>query len=216
LDIAGSLDALLNVSDNSSSVNASINECPIQSIEDLVHLQLTQNAYNRAMAVVQTAFEIVGSAVESYWLWLGDEKERIINNIAVPVQHVSHTYVEVSALDLLDLRKELPDEGYSILGWGHSHADFGVFFSGIDWQNQERIFFETSNYARLRNSRIKYCYGSTFNIRSQHFIQLTLQTKSRILQHRLVTIEIIPNLVGEESDLAILKHQLRTKFRFGI
>ncbi len=146
--------------------------------QDLLKLKISEFAFKKVKTVVKSAFEALNHAVESYWLFLGDS---IIRDIIIPHQHVSHAFVEVDGTNILNLKKEIRESNLEILGWGHSHADFEVFFSGTDWQNQKRVFNETSNYAIIERKNtievskviIKYSYGSTFNIHEDNFVQLT-------------------------------------------
>ena len=166
--------------------------------ENLLTLKISEFAYKKVKTLVKSAFEALNHAVESYWLFLGDN---IIRDIIIPYQHVSYAFVKVDGINILNLKKQIKESNLEILGWGHSHADFGVFFSGTDWRNQELIFNETSNYVIIKRRNhdtvlkniIKYSYGSTFNIHEDNFVQLTWQKPEGQIQHSRANLEIIPS-----------------------
>ena len=194
MKIGSSIEDLYNPQNNKLK---NLSEFREVDFENLFTLKISEFAYEKVKMVVKSAFEALNHAVESYWLFLGDN---IIRDIIIPYQHVSHAFVEVDGINILNLKKQIKESNLEILGWGHSHADFGVFFSGTDWQNQELIFNETSNYAIIKRKNndavskvvIKYSYGSTFNIHEDNFVQLTWQEPGSRIQHSRANLEIIP------------------------
>jgi len=197
MKIGSTIEELYNYQKENLSGTSKINYREIK-FEDLLKLKISEFAYKKVKKVVKSVFEALNHAVESYWLFLGDN---IIQDIIIPYQHVSHAFVEVDGINILNLKKQIEESNLEILGWGHSHADFGVFFSGTDWRNQELIFNETSNYAIIKRKKddsvskviIKYSYGSTFNIHEENFVQLTWQEPEGQIQHFRVNLEIIPS-----------------------
>ncbi len=197
MKIGSSIEELCNAHNNILKTELNFRYREID-FENLLTLKISEFAYKKVKTVVKSAFEALNHAVESYWLFFGDN---IIQDIIIPYQHVSHAFVEVDGINILNLKKIIKESNLEILGWGHSHADFGVFFSTTDWRNQERVFNETSNYVIIRRKKentvskviIKYSYGSTFNIHEDNFVQLTWQEPRGSIQHSRVNLEIIPS-----------------------
>jgi proteasome lid subunit RPN8/RPN11 len=188
--------------------------------ENLLTLKISEFAHKKVKTVVKSAFEALNHAVESYWLFLGDT---VIQDIIIPYQHVSHAFVEVDGINILNLKKIIIESNLEILGWGHSHADFGVFFSGTDWRNQNRVFNETSNYVIIKKKKkkkkekvskdiIKYSYGSTFNIHEDIFVQLTWQEPGGSIQHSRAKLEIIPSNCDLKFDFKSFGREIHKYF----
>ncbi|QEE16247.1 hypothetical protein DSAG12_02077 [Promethearchaeum syntrophicum] len=103
---------------------------------------------------------------------------------------------------------------------GHSHADFGVFFSVTDWRNQTRLFNETSNCIVIKTKNkdtvskvfTKYSYGSTFNIHEENFIQLTWQEPRGPIQHSRAKLEIIPSKNNLNFDFKFYRKEIHKYF----
>ncbi len=163
----------------------------IPSLEDLKILKMTETAFRKVSCTLRAAFAASGRAVESYWLYMGDG---IVRDIIVPQQTVSGAHVQVHFEDILELKDTIRQSDLPIMGWGHSHANFGVFFSGTDWANQERLLHETSNIVFLQdeNRQIKYVYGSTFNIHGDTYIQFTYTGAAGQISHEKIGLQIIP------------------------
>jgi hypothetical protein len=187
----------------------------IETIEELKLLKITNFAYQKIRMVIETAFEVKSHAVESYWLYLGDD---MVREILVPIQSVSGAFVSIEPEALLEIKDQLLKfPNYKILGWGHSHADFGVFFSGTDWRNQERLYYETTNYAIKGQKRVKYVYGSTMNVWNDKYAQLTFQFENEKLENVQIPIEIVSEkLIGDISSVIVsdeFKDFIRTRFK---
>ncbi|MHA1648072.1 MAG: hypothetical protein ACTSVL_10910 [Promethearchaeota archaeon] len=195
MKIGSSIEDLYNPQHN---ILKNLSEFKEVEFENLLTLKISEFAFKKVKIVVKSAFKAQNHAVESYWLFLGDN---FIKDIIIPYQHVSHAFVEVDGINILNLKNEIKESNLDILGWGHSHADFGVFFSDTDWRNQERVFNETSNYVIIKRKNnkadseiiIKYSYGSTFNIHEDVFVQLTWQVPGRVIQHSHVNLKVIPS-----------------------
>ena len=195
MKISSSIEDLYNPQHN---ILKNLTEFREVEFENLLTLKISEFAFKKVKIIIKSAFEALNHAVESYWLFLGD---KFIQDIIIPYQHVSYAFVEVDGINILNLKKIIVESNLEILGWGHSHADFGVFFSGTDWRNQKRVFNETSNYVNIKRKKknivskviIKYSYGSTFNIHEDIFVQLTWQESGGPIQHSHAKLEIIPS-----------------------
>ncbi len=178
------------------------------------------------MIVVKTAFEVRGQAVESYWLLLGDTK---IRDIIVPNQDVSFASVHVNSTDVLQMKNEIHNNKWKILGWGHSHANFGVFFSGTDIRNQERILHETNNYAMIdfepdgklrrkydlqQEMEIKYSFGSTLNIHEDKYAEVIWMDESKNIYKKKIEIEVENEQLTESelTELKLFKKEIEKRF----
>jgi hypothetical protein len=215
-------DSLLEILLEKRCIPPTVIPVTIDSIQDLTVLEINENAFAKVMLVIETAFEIAKSAVESYWFYVGSEDHpNRVEEIIVPSQSISHAFVSVSITDIIEiqpfLKAELETHKWRILGWGHSHADFGVFFSGTDWQNQTRIFHETMNYARVSDEEkklIKFSYGTTFNIHKKLYGNLTFQRPRGELQHTELSFKIISNSSETKMDETFFKEELKAKLRY--
>ena len=214
MKIGSSIDELYN---SQHKILKNLSEFREVDFENLLTLKISEFALKKVKTVVKSAFEALNHAVESYWLFLGD---KIIQDIIIPHQHVSHAFVEVDGMNILNLKNKIKKSNLDILGWGHSHADFGVFFSDTDWRNQERVFNETSNYVIIKRKNneadskiiIKYSYGSTFNIHEDVFVQLTWQESGGPVQHSLAKLEIIPSERNSKFDFKYFSKEIHKYF----
>lgn len=216
--VADSLEALFEesakkINSNSPTDQSIASDLPIiASIEELNALTITTNAYAKIKCVIQTAFDVMKHAVESYWLLLGDQK-RIVRDIIVPEQSISAAYVRVDAEKLLEILPEIHQRtDLCILGWGHSHGSMSVFFSGTDVQNQERVFNETSNYSIMQDSRIKFSFGSTFNIREEKYAEVIWQDVDLIVHKSKIPVNIIKEIDSIAVDLVAFRNKIVRKF----
>jgi len=216
MKICSTIEDLLG-SQNTFSLSSVNNDNREVEFNDLLILRISDFTYRKIQIVIKTAFKALNHAVESYWLFLGN---KCVEDIIIPYQHVSHAFVEVDAMKILDLKNIIRESKMNILGWGHSHADFGVFFSETDWRNQERIFNETANYAIVKRKKnklinksiIKYSYGSTFNIHGEKFVQFTWQEPNKKIQHLLAKIEIIHNKNNENFNYFSYEKEIQKYF----
>ncbi len=200
--VANSIEELLAENDKQTSASATHSEIlwhfRNMELEELKTLKISRYAFDKMMYTLRQAFKVKRSAVESYWLLVG---ETYVKDILIPEQSVSHGYVSVSARGILKIAKFIQEHKIKILGWGHSHADFDVFFSGTDRGNQMTVFYETTNY--IKNSKgelIKYCYGSTYNIHEKVYAILSYQFKGEDVRSVEIPHEIIDD--GRQFDLA--------------
>jgi hypothetical protein len=191
--VANSIEALL--AENDEQTSASVTDSDVlghvrnMELEDLKTLKISRYAFDKMLYTLRQAFKVKGSAVESYWLLVGDT---YVKDILIPEQSASHGYVSVSERGILKISKLIQENQIKIMGWGHSHADFGVFFSGTDRGNQMTVFYETTNY--IKNSKgelIKYCYGSTYNIHEKVYAVLSYQFKDEEVRSVEISHEII-------------------------
>lgn len=182
----------------------------VGALADLNMLKMTEIVYRKISCTLRAAFAASGKAVESYWLYAGDG---IVRDIIVPTQTVSGAHVHVHLEDILGLKEYIRETGMPIMGWGHSHANFAVFFSGTDWANQEKLLHETSNivYLEKENTQIKYVYGSTFNIHGETYIMFTYTGEDGEIIHKKIELRIIPTGSATFNEREYMK-ELAEKF----
>jgi len=153
--------------------------------------------------------------LEAYALIIGSEN--IIDDIIIPIQTCSHTSININAEDLLLLMPAIQKQNLTVLGWTHSHANFDVFFSGTDTQNQKTILAETSNFKIIEGHRAKYCYGMTVNVHQKVFGMASTQFPSGNIHSKQVTFKILTSPDdGALSDLEkiTLSRILRNNIKF--
>ena len=197
------------------------------TLSDFFSLTLTKYAWEKCKIVVKGAFEELGQAVESYWLLLGDN---IVRDIIVPKQDVSFAFVHVDSENILDMKNEIHANKLNILGWGHSHANFGVFFSGTDVRNQERTLHETNNYRKILkveeseygpelniepDKLIKFSYGSTINIDQDKYAEIIWTDESQKIYTKKIPLKILETPLNdqEKKRLNQFKQTIRNRFQ---
>ena len=193
-----------NQNDNKIEILGNVRKC---ELEELKVLRISKFAFDKMIYVAREAFKVKKSAVESYWILVGD---KYVQDILIPEQSVSHGYVSVPIEGIMKISMYIRENKLKIMGWGHSHADFSVFFSGTDRGNQITVFNETVNY--ILNSRgelIKYCYGSTYNIHANVYAVLSYQrekgeVKSVEIGHEIIDDGRVFDPKIEEIDLSKL------------
>ncbi len=159
------------------------------SSEDLEVLKIREHIFDKMLYVAKHAFEIKRHAVESYWLLLGNYD---VEEILIPKQIVHGASVRVPLDAVVEMQRQIRKDHLKVLGWGHSHANFGVFFSGTDRFNQKNVFNGTTNYYIFPNGQlVKYAYGLTINIHGDSYGRLTYQERKGKIMHKEIPVEII-------------------------
>ncbi len=163
-------------------------------------IQITAHALQKMFFMAKEVVRIFNEPLEVYALAIGSTK--VIQDILIPVQTCSFTSIHINAEDLLSLMPAIQKQDVTVLGWTHSHANFGVFFSETDIQNQKIILAETSNYIFLDGHRVKFCYGMTVNINQEVFGMVSTQFSSGNIHSKPVSFDVLesPN-EGSLSDL---------------
>ena len=177
------------ISDNETTLNDLRKDALKMELKDLLELRISDYAFNKMIYVAREAFVIQMHAVESYWLLIGT---KIVEDILIPKQIVSSASVRVPINNLRTIQKRIREEHLKILGWGHSHSNFGVFFSSTDKSNQNTIFNGTTNYILTsKDELIKYSFGSTFNIKGAKYGVLTYQKEYERIKNIEIPVKII-------------------------
>ena len=155
---------------------------PIKSIP------ITRYALQKLFILAEEIVKLFHYPVEVYCLVFGTDS--LIEDFIIPKQSSSSAFVHINSRALLELSTEIREKNLIILGWAHSHANMGVFFSGTDDKNQATLLSETSNYMQLDNTQVKYVYGMTVNIRHDYFGVVSTQYPCGRIEHREAKIQI--------------------------
>ena len=176
-------------------------------------------ALEKLFMVAEETTTVCKRDLESYAYLMGDEETGVVKDILIPKQRVSGAYVSINEVHVLEIKQFIEEYQknkkirLSVLGWGHSHANMSVFFSGTDNNNQKTIFTGTSNYKYLPespNTRVKYCYGMTVNLRRQTYGEITTQFPDTSLH----TIQSNFNIIGDypkDWDEGALRKNIRNE-----
>ncbi|UYP47019.1 hypothetical protein NEF87_003304 [Candidatus Lokiarchaeum ossiferum] len=154
----------------------------------LRQIHISSRALHKMFFMAKEVIRLFNEPLEVYALAVGNSE--VIEDILIPRQMCSHTSIHINAKDLLSLMPEIQKQDVNVLGWTHSHANFSVFFSGTDTQNQKTILAETSNFRTLNGSRVKFCYGLTVNIHQDVFGMVSTQFSSGKIYSNQATLEI--------------------------
>ena len=172
-------------------------------------------ALEKMFLMANTIYSVFREPFEIYALCLG--KDRYIYDLLIPEQFVSYASVHIDPVFLTNLRPQLAEQPYDVLGWTHSHANFDVFFSGTDQQNQLTVLHDTSNYTTLDSHRVKFSYGMTVNNQHQTYGVVTTQYPSGEIVHLRAQIQIVedtaphttPDIIKKELAVIIKKKVFR-------
>lgn len=222
--VADSLESLFSLPLSTSKEIKSANKketCILKSLTEeqeeslaIRQISITSRALQKMFFMAKEVIRLFNDSLEVYALVVGTLD--VIEDIIIPSQICSHTSIHISPEALLSLMPEIQNQNVTVLGWTHSHANFGVFFSGTDSQNQKTILAETSNYMCLNGSRVKFCYGLTVNVKQDIFAMVSTQFSSGKIYSNQAKLEIIssPNDgVLSEFEEATLSQILRDNIR---
>ncbi len=145
-------------------------------------------ALSKMFWMAEAVYSVFHEPYEIYALCLG--KDRHIYDIIIPNQSVNYASVHIPSTSLVDLKIELLNTPYEVLGWTHSHANFSVFFSGTDNMNQNVILHDTANYTTIQGIQVKYVYGMTVNLNHQVYGVVTTQYPSGEIVHQPARIRV--------------------------
>jgi hypothetical protein len=110
-------------------------------------IYITSGALAKAYAYARIACDVAKTMTECYGLLITPKaaKDRIVRDIFFPSdQEVMYTDVKLGAEYVIKAGREIDALGYKVLGWQHSHADFGTFHSGTDDENSLIVLNEIS------------------------------------------------------------------------
>lgn len=189
---------------------------PISSIK------ITENALKMLFSMAKQMKHVFGKDYEVYAFLVGNDD--IVTDILIPPQTVSYTHISISPNDLMQLVEPIEKYNLKILGWGHSHCDFSVFFSNTDDENQMRILNETENYKEFTTDdghiiKMKFAYGVTVNINGEVYGEVTTQFPcGAVFNRENVPIEVIKSerKINEKLLDVVIKHDLKHFVRVGM
>ena len=187
-------------------------------LDDFIkNFKISKYALEKMFYVAQESFKIANAPVESYWLLAGRE---YVEDIIIPDQTVTHASVKADPEAIMALKPEISDKKLNILGWGHSHADFGVFFSGTDESNQKTILHQNTNFIDVDGVYYKYCYGMTVNVHRDVYCRFAYLDGDNyhnvIAEYQIIDSGVDFDPEKEELDLAnkIRTHEMRRNLSF--
>ncbi len=149
---------------------------------------ITRSAYNKMIIIAQEVSKLLNQSMEVYALCIGNNG--IIEDILIPHQKVSSISIHINASEILSLAPYIRTNNLNIIGWVHSHGDMSAFFSSTDDSNQITVLNDTSNYTKVNNVRVKYCFGITVNLREELFGIVTTQFPSGNIVNEKAIFEI--------------------------
>jgi hypothetical protein len=88
------------------------------------------------------AYAKISGDNECYGFLISPKKSEdgiIYNAILAPGQEVSGAHAGINAVSAANAKAEIENMGYKSMGFWHSHGSFGVFHSGVDDGNMERL-----------------------------------------------------------------------------
>ena len=88
---------------------------------------------------------------------------------------MTYVSINIDPESILELADFIRANNVTVLGWAHSHADFGVFFSGVDARNQQTLLAETTNYLIRDDMKLKFAYGMTVNTHTHKYGVISTQ-----------------------------------------
>jgi len=114
---------------------------------------ITRSALGKAYAYARLACEVLEESVECYGFLVTPKsaKDRIVRDVYLaPNQHVSSADVKIDGESIIQSGREIDKNGYRVLGWWHSHADFDPFHSGTDDENMMKVLnaIAATNFVR--------------------------------------------------------------------
>lgn len=146
------------------------------SLSPLDKIYLNPIALLKMFWMAEAVYSVFHEPFEVYALCLG--KKGKIYDILIPHQIVSYASVYIDHSAIHELRPHILSLPYEVLGWTHSHANFGVFFSNTDDTNQATLLHDTANYTEIEGIRVKYSYGMTVNMHWQAYGVVSTQFPS--------------------------------------
>lgn len=123
-------------------------------------LYITDFALAKARAYAGLAKDYTGSYTECYGFLLGsaNKKSRLVDDVYfAPGQEVNAAHVNIPSKKVIDAGSYIREKKQlkRILGWWHSHANFGTFHSGTDDENLITVLNQIAptNYVNLYEER---------------------------------------------------------------
>lgn len=115
---------------------------PTRKINLFSQAYITNWALKKARTYAELACDVLEESVECYGYLITPKEvtNRVVRDVYLaPNQKVSSAGVEVSGKNVIKAGREIDKLDYKVLGWWHSHADFGTFHSITDDENMMKI-----------------------------------------------------------------------------
>ena len=106
-------------------------------------IEITEDAFRKIMTYARLCnpYEVYFYAIHH-----NSVRDLMITDVYLPNQRASEIDVKINERDDTEaLEKILGDEDKIIVGWSHSHVNFGVFHSGTDKQNFKDVLYTLRN-----------------------------------------------------------------------
>jgi len=109
-----------------------------QIIAELSPIKITRYAFEKANYISTRICEIAGRPLEIGFYFLdepinGREPDIVIRDVYIgQEQTVEHLHCDITSIGDIRSFKDIKSMKKRIVGWGHSHADIGTFYSGED------------------------------------------------------------------------------------
>jgi proteasome lid subunit RPN8/RPN11 len=213
--IADGLEALLGIntqSEDKEQANKRFRTCPLP----LNNIKISKRAMEKIFLMASSVAEIYETPLEVYALCIGENG--IITDILIPSQSVSYVSIHIKPESILELTPYIRENQLNIIGWAHSHANFGVFFSSTDDRNQITLLSETSNFTIEEEMRIKYAFGMTVNTHRDSYGIISTQFPCGKISQEISQITIIDpeSHIADIFELkARIKKEVEQKVHFG-
>ncbi|MHA1610956.1 MAG: hypothetical protein ACTSYU_02795 [Promethearchaeota archaeon] len=207
--VGDSLEQLLNLPSSKSTPRDEFfnpSEDPLEYIQDFkpIHeIPITGLALEKMFILAQEVFSITQNKVEVYSLSIGTD--HIIKDILIPAQNVGMASVFVEESAILEIIPTIRANNLTVLGWNHSHANFSVFFSGTDIENQQILLTDTANYRKWKGIPVKYVYGMTVNVQKEIYGVISTQIPTAKIFNVEASFKIIDPLPINWTDTEIRK-----------
>ncbi len=210
--VGDSLEQLLNLPSSKSSPRDEFfnpSEDPLDYIQDfspIDEIHITGMALEKIFILAQEVFSITQNKVEVYSLSVGTDHN--IQDILIPSQNVGLASVFVEETAILEIIPTIRANNLTVLGWNHSHADFSVFFSGTDRNNQQILLADTANYRKWKGIPVKYVYGMTVNVHRDVYGVISTQIPTGKIYNKEAIIKVI-DPITEDWDDSELRKEIR-------
>ncbi len=178
-------------------------------------IKIRKSALEKIFILAQSVERIFGRPLEVYCICTGEKD--VITDILIPKQNITYVSINIEPQHILALAPEIREKNLQVLGWAHSHANFGVFFSGTDDRNQLTLLTDTANYLEIEGVKVKFVYGMTVNTHKNLFGIVSTQYITGKITHVKAEFEIEDDLTdqwnSEEIENEIFEI-LRTKAQY--
>lgn len=150
-------------------------DCPVA----LMSYKVFRSALEKMFALAKATYKNKGG-IEAYCIMLSNRDDLAVTEILIPEQTATGGNVTVEPEAINDLRRKIKEmnasapEGsrWKAVGWSHSHGGMSVFFSGTDWQNQQRLLNSIGLITEHNGQKLMTVFGMTVNIRREIYAEI--------------------------------------------